>query len=174
MSSPRHPGKCYCLTPHRSWQTSRLLSQQLVRYLTKEFDAVLAGKSLEYASLVDPNPKSAAAGEDPKGRMDKLWSLIRPSDGTSTSVLKDLDANPQVIQAAIVNAFKRLDHEIVNAPIRLLEKHGVPNEKLTDVQHLTPSQMTSLQTLLPAMSGSCALLTCIDTARNTYAHRLAF
>jgi len=64
-----------------------------------------------------------------------------------------------------------MDQEIVNAPIRLLEKA----QKEGKLEQLSSSkqaggfgieQSEALNTLLPALSGSCALLAFLDAGRN--------
>lgn len=129
-----------------------------------EYNSIFEGKNPEYISLVFPS----LPNEDQKTRMNNLWSLIRGSNPSLDSTLQNLDANPLVISTALRKAFTRLDDEIVNAPIRIFENQGNKSSgKILDANHLNPQQMKSLQALLPAMSGSCALLACFNTARRS-------
>jgi pyruvate dehydrogenase phosphatase len=73
------------------------------------------------------------------------------------------------VQSAIRNAFVKMDQEIVSAPVRLLDKlqkeGKLPNMSSKD-SALGVEQSEALATLLPALSGSCALLAFLDAGRN--------
>lgn len=66
------------------------------------------------------------------------------------------------------NAFVKLDSEIVSKPVKLLEqaqKVGSPVTRPKDGT-MSPSQIEALNSLIPALSGSCALLAFLDAGRN--------
>lgn len=114
--------------------------------------------------------------------MQKVWELIGGTPGGDASEQnprsQDLSGNPAVVAAALKTAFLKLDHDIVTAPINLLREREAAERKRKGTSSTTVDgkevanslTMTSqsLQTLLPAWAGSCALLAYLDTAR----HRL--
>jgi pyruvate dehydrogenase phosphatase len=58
-----------------------------------------------------------------------------------------------------------MDEEIVQGPVRLLEKYE--GKKMEGgAKGMTVEQTEALHTLLPALSGSCALLAFLDAGRN--------
>lgn len=65
-----------------------------------------------------------------------------------------------------------MDNDIVQGPIKLLEKlekkgRTIPGSKPgQESGGMTPEETESLNTLLPALSGSCALLAFLDAGRN--------
>lgn len=62
-----------------------------------------------------------------------------------------------------------MDDEIVGSPIRLLEKlqrEGKLSRPVKEQGGMSPEQTEALTTLLPALSGSCALLAFLDAGRN--------
>lgn len=101
----------------------------------------------------------------PTKQPSSIWSLF----SSSPSVKPELDLYDPVIQQAIKRAFERMDSDIVNAPMRLLdklEKEGKLNKPGIKEGALGVEQSEALQTLLPALSGSCALLAFLDAGRN--------
>ncbi|KEI41908.1 uncharacterized protein L969DRAFT_100456 [Mixia osmundae IAM 14324] len=154
---------------HSGWQTSKYLSEHLLAYVGRELNAVFAGEE-EYAKVRLASLASSSSiasdgskGNDEKGKMDRVWSFVTGSNSKTaqdTFQLDELDSDPNVTKEALRNAFRRLDSDIVNAPIKLLESTSGKG-KLN-----TTAQAEALQTLLPALSGSCALLAFVDTANN--------
>ncbi|GAA5876822.1 hypothetical protein JCM1840_002055 [Sporobolomyces johnsonii] len=145
---------------HSGWQTSRLLSSSLVSYVARELDAVFRSAA-PYSDLL---PSSASTSSS----RPSIWSLFSSSSGAPKP---ELDVYDPIMQQAIKNAFTNMDHEIVNAPVRLLEKA----QKEGKLQQLSSSKQAggfgiehgeALSTLLPALSGSCALLAFLDAGRN--------
>ncbi|GAA5949303.1 hypothetical protein JCM21900_005598 [Sporobolomyces salmonicolor] len=145
---------------HSGWQTSRLLSSSLVSYVARELDAVFRSAA-PYSDLL---PSSTAMSSS----RPSIWSLFSSSSGAPKP---ELDVYDPIMQQAIKNAFSNMDHEIVNAPVRLLEKA----QKEGKLQQLSSSKQAggfgiehgeALSTLLPALSGSCALLAFLDAGRN--------
>lgn len=151
---------------HSGWQTSRLLSSNLVSYVARELDLVFRGSS-QYADVLaklpaDTNlPPSAPAAKS----NSSIWSLF----SASPAVKLELDRYDPVIQHAIKKSFERMDSDIVNAPVKLLEKlekEGKLAKPSIKEGALGVEQSEALQTLLPALSGSCALLALLDAGRN--------
>ncbi|GAA5924529.1 type 2C protein phosphatase PTC5 [Sporobolomyces koalae] len=149
---------------HSGWQTSRLLSSSLVSYVARELDAVFRSTA-PYTDLL-PNAQPATSSKP------SIWSLFGGgSTSASTSPKPELDTHDPILHQAIKNAFDKMDHEIVNAPVRLLDKA----QKEGKLQQLSNSKQAggfgvehseALNTLLPALSGSCALLAFLDAGRN--------
>lgn len=149
---------------HGGYETSKLLSRVLINAV-----------ALELSSLI-PKQKTSAQSS----YLRSMWSTSSP---TTPAVS---DSNPSVVSEAIQNAFKKLDNELINAPLRVLANNmdgqSFKDKKIPDLsQH-----PMALQTMLPAISGSslsmqvlivltnifvgsCALMALFDTAhRNLY------
>ncbi|GAA6064354.1 hypothetical protein JCM10212_001835 [Sporobolomyces blumeae] len=159
---------------HSGWQTSRLLSSSLVSYVARELDAVFRSTS-PYTDLLPgadggKNPRAPVPSSKPS-----IWSLLSGGGSSSSTSRKnpnlELDTHDPILHQAIKNAFSKLDHEIVSAPVRLLEKvqkegklERLSNAKLDGGFGIEHGE--ALSTLLPALSGSCALLAFLDAGRN--------
>lgn len=160
---------------HSGWQTSRLLSSTLVSYVARELDLVFRGASpyLDlYHSLSSSSPLLPI--DTPKS-WSSFFSSSSPTSSSPTPI--ELDTSTEILQAALKNSFLALDSEIVNGPITLLHqlesKSGLlggggigikrPNEGGMNLE-----QTENLTKLLPALSGSCALLAFLDVGRNKY------
>ncbi|GAA6041308.1 hypothetical protein JCM8097_001331 [Rhodosporidiobolus ruineniae] len=141
---------------HSGWQTSRLLSSSLVSYVARELDLVFRGTD-PYSSLL---PSASSPSKTPS-----FWSLFTHSPPPPKP---QLDLHDPIMQSAIKNAFSRMDGDIVNAPVKLLdklEKEGkLPQMSVSN--GLGVEQSEALSALLPALSGSCALLAFLDAGRN--------
>ncbi|GAA5959133.1 hypothetical protein JCM3765_006352 [Sporobolomyces pararoseus] len=152
---------------HSGWQTSRLLSSSLVSYVARELDAVFRSTS-PYTDLLPNNSSSQNSTSSSK---PSIWSLF---GGGSSSQTKrpdlELDTHDPILHQAIKTAFEKLDQEIIQAPVRLLDKiqkeGKLPELKNKSQGHFGIEQSEALNKLLPALSGSCALLAFLDTGRN--------
>ncbi|GAA5895174.1 type 2C protein phosphatase PTC5 [Sporobolomyces salmoneus] len=149
---------------HSGWQTSRLLSSSLVSYVARELDAVFRSTSPYTDLLPDSQPSSSSS-------KPSIWSLFGGGSSSSKLPQLELDTHDPILHSAIKNAFLKLDHEVISAPVRLLEKA----QKEGKLSQLNPSKSAggfgiehseALNALLPALSGSCALLAFLDTGRN--------
>lgn len=142
---------------HAGWQTSRLLSSSLVAYVARELDLVFRGAD-PYLSLAEP--------KNANRQSSSLWSLLGRAPATPKP---QLDRQDPIVQTAIRNAFQSMDQEIVSAPVRLLDKLQKEG-KLPQISSkggaMGVEQSEALATLLPALSGSCALLAFLDAGRN--------
>lgn len=142
------------------WQTSRLISEKLVQYVARELNNVFKStedyQRLRLGSLSDKSKSEDTSSLGFLARLVRAGGLTR--DKTGQLKFADLDADPDIIAAALKTAFRKLDDEITQAPIQELAKIKKQPGK--------PVSEQSLQKLLPALSGSCALLSYIDTARN--------
>ncbi|KAF8580600.1 protein serine/threonine phosphatase 2C [Ramaria rubella] len=149
------------LDGHSGPYTSRLLSKTLIPTV-----------ALELSSLMhQPVPNSPPTASS---TLSYLRSFAHPILGSTPSTPKTFDQSPTYVSLAIQTAFARLDSELINAPIRLLESMATSNkEAIKSVDEKTdekPSEdALALATIRPALSGSCALLALLDTgARNMY------
>ncbi|GAA5885080.1 hypothetical protein JCM6882_007220 [Rhodosporidiobolus microsporus] len=144
---------------HSGWQTSRLLSSSLVSYVARELDLVFRGSD-PYASLLPSGTSSSSSSKSPS-----FWSLFKNSPPPPQP---QLDLHDGIVQQAVKNAFSRMDDDIVSAPIRLLDKlqkeGKLPN--MSGAGGLGVEQSEALSALLPALSGSCALMAFLDAGRN--------
>lgn len=145
---------------HSGWQTSRLLSSTLVSYIARELDLVFRSSepyTSLYNSLTSTTPSTTSS----------RWSLF--SSSTSTEPKPELDLYDPIIQQAMKNAFLKMDDTIVNGPIRLLEemeRDGKVKRPTSTDGAMSLEQTNALNLLLPALSGSCALLAFLDVGRN--------
>ncbi|KAA1073120.1 hypothetical protein PGTUg99_028688 [Puccinia graminis f. sp. tritici] len=167
---------------HSGWQTSKLLAEQLLPSVNRELHSVFRSEP-EYVTaylakqLAQAHPdKKATDGarevQIPKGVMEKIWNIVTWNNRHNRTVIDNLDQDDDVVKLAIQNAFVKLDNQIVGRPLQMLAAYeaqrksgdkSIPKAYGADV---TPQQTASLQTLLPALSGSCALLAYIDTLRS--------
>lgn len=165
---------------HSGWHTSRYLSEHCVRFVARELDAVFKGapqyRALASRSPSDSDMPAATADEATGGKLDPMWRLLGYSNSAASSK-HDLGADVNVVQQALKTAFCKLDDEIVLAPLKELRNHspGVKSLLSSAVAAATPAssdksdsppqppQTEQLSRLLPALSGSCALLAYLDT-----------
>lgn len=143
------------------WHTSRLISEKLVQYVARELNNVFHGteeyQSLRLGTMTDQtNMVDESAKLGLFARLLKAGGITR--DNAGQLKFADLDADPSIVAYAIKKAFTKLDDDICQAPVNELVKlKGLQGKPV-------PEESTAK--LLPALSGSCALLSYIDTARN--------
>ncbi|QRW02300.1 protein phosphatase 2C [Ceratobasidium sp. AG-Ba] len=138
---------------HAGPHTSRLLSKALIPAVALEL-STLDQPSTERRSL---EPSNYSALTYLKSTLHYLGSLLPASISPFAHIPSE---DPKYVQLAIQTAFANLDSEIVNAPIRVLEMLQANAGSLKPWEH--PMAEASM---LPALSGSCALLAVLDTAR---------
>ncbi|KAG6910961.1 hypothetical protein DXG01_006015 [Tephrocybe rancida] len=148
-SDPSAPGDYLFFTVmdgHGGRDTSQLLSRVLINAV-----------ALELSNLVtDPKAQSSP------GVMQRIYSLMgSPSSPASQAFL---DADPERVSRAIENAFTKLDTELVNAPIQVLANNLDAESRKNKVIPDLSQHPLALPTMLPAISGSCALMAVFDTA----------
>ena len=153
---------------HSGWQTSKKVASSLVSYVARELDLVFRATrpysdiytTLVASSIIPPPPPTST-------KSNSKWSLFSSVKPEPPGV--ELDLIDPIIHIAIKNAFESLDSDIVNAPLRLLAKNekegklGLPRPRAGE---MSPEQTEALNVLLPALSGSCALLALLDAGRN--------
>lgn len=134
---------------HAGPHTSRLLAKALIPAVALELS------TLDQASV----ERKGIDSQD--GYLKSTWlyllSLVPFSRRSSSHVPSE---DPKYVQLAIQTAFANLDSEIVNAPSRVLDMLQSKFGSMKPWEH--PMAAASL---LPALSGSCALLAVLDTAR---------
>ncbi|KAF5387759.1 hypothetical protein D9615_000612 [Tricholomella constricta] len=152
-SDPSAPGDYLffaVMDGHGGRDTSQLLSRVLINAV-----------ALELSNLVT-NPQSP-----PTGLLQSVKSLLWSSSAQSTQ--SALDSDPQRVAHAIESAFTKLDTEILNMPIQILANNFDAEARKNKVIPDLSQHPMALTTMLPAISGSCALMAVFDTAhRNLY------
>ncbi|KAF8709652.1 Protein serine threonine phosphatase 2C, partial [Rhizoctonia solani] len=137
---------------HAGPHTSRLLAKALIPAVALEL-STLDRASIELTG-VDSLDKSQ------ESYLTTAWSYFQalvPFSRRFSSHVPSED--PKYIQLAIQTAFANLDSEIINAPSRILEM-------LESKADMKPwEHPMAAASMLPALSGSCALLAVLDTGR---------
>ncbi|KAG9049523.1 hypothetical protein FS837_010003 [Tulasnella sp. UAMH 9824] len=141
---------------HSGFKTSRLLAKTLIPSV-----------ALELQSLVP---------HDDAVPTKKQRSLFRyfisyfgfVSHPTETSALYPFHSDPKYVSTAIETAFANLDSQIVNAPIKAVDAltQGNKDMKASDLDPKSLEYQLTVSALLPALSGSCALLAMLDGSNN--------
>ncbi|KAF8313158.1 phosphatase 2C-like domain-containing protein [Cantharellus anzutake] len=130
---------------HAGPHTSRLLSRTLIPSV-----------AFELASLISsPLP---AASPHSKLVLNYFKRFVPYLSSPQKNQIHGVD--PSNVSEAIKNAFVKLDHQIINAPIGHLKR--LQSQKSDVAPH---EDLMSTPLMLPAMSGSCALFALLDTAR---------
>ncbi len=142
---------------HSGFNTSRLLSKTLIPSVT-----------LELQGLAPFNPETTTSAAKRSwsllGYLKSYLPLMSTQPSSPSTLAYPFDADVKYVQTAIQTAFANLDSQIINAPIqavKLLEQtEGGTTDKTTDAYGL------AIASLLPALSGSCALLAMLDASHN--------
>ncbi|EJD01523.1 protein serine/threonine phosphatase 2C [Fomitiporia mediterranea MF3/22] len=139
---------------HSGPYTSRLLSKTLIPAV-----------ALQLRELSE-SPSSFDSKAGRTSLFDSIRSLFNSSTPKAPGAhTVPFDADPKFVALAIQTAFAMVDSEIANAPLRLIQQHlkeigAKPNDPLPDLsQH-----PMALASMVPALSGSCAILALLDTA----------
>ncbi|KAF8195631.1 protein serine/threonine phosphatase 2C [Mycena galopus ATCC 62051] len=154
---------------HGGYYTSQLLSRVLINTVALQLSDLAKPGSDASSGWLD-GIKSALWGP-PTVSAEKADIDIHVSPDTdSPTTPRKPDADPVRVARAIQTAFSSLDAELIAAPVRVLaaalEKDK--DSKSTEIPDLSKHPL-ALPAMLPAMSGSCALLALLDTAhRNLY------
>jgi pyruvate dehydrogenase phosphatase len=157
-SDPSAPGDYLffaVMDGHSGTHTSQLLSKILIKAV-----------ALELSSLSSPSSAVGSSSSVLKSAKNLLWGSksSTSSPPSPPSHQGPADADPERVSSAIAEAFTRLDHELTNAPLRILanslDEESKKNKTVPDLsQH-----PLALASMLPALSGSCALMAVFDTA----------
>lgn len=133
---------------HAGFHTSRLLKEVLIPAVSLELDDLASGKC-------DASTKSSSSVLDILKYPFSSKSLPR-SDAPEIGQVEK-------VSQAIQRAFFNLDFEIVNGPLRVLAANVSKLDK-TDVPDLSQHPMGEAS-MMPALSGSCALMALLDPSR---------
>ncbi|CAE6480466.1 unnamed protein product [Rhizoctonia solani] len=136
---------------HAGPHTSRLLAKALIPAVALELSTL--DRASNELKGIEPLEKSH------EGYLTTAWSYFQalvPFSRRFSSHVPSED--PKYVQLAIQTAFANLDSEIVNAPSRILEMLQAKTD-MKPWEH--PMAAASM---LPALSGSCALLAVLDTS----------
>jgi pyruvate dehydrogenase phosphatase len=129
------------LDGHGGPYTSRLLSKTLIPTVALELSFLM------HQPVPDSPPTASST-------LAYLRSFVPQSRASTIS--RTFDQSPEYVSLAIQNAFARLDSELIDAPLRIMD--GKPSD-----------DPLALASIYPALSGSCALLALLDTGtRNMY------
>lgn len=168
---------------HAGPHTSTLLSNKLIAFVALELDKVFR-ETGEYAQMARSKASLTST----------VWRALFSSDSGSSShrlAQSALDGDPDIVLRAITKGFRGLDKEIVNTPLELLKlfelsraasastsrspgarslsslAHSIWPVSVGQTSAPTPfaSQKSAYDSLLPALSGSCALMVYVDSAR---------
>ncbi|CAE6486169.1 unnamed protein product [Rhizoctonia solani] len=137
---------------HAGPHTSRLLAKALIPAVALELS------TLDHTSHELKGIESLEKYQE--GYLSTAWSYFQalvPFSRRFSSHIPSKD--PKYVQLAIQTAFANLDSEIVNAPNRILEMLQAKSD-MKPWEH--PMAAASM---LPALSGSCALLAVLDTSQ---------
>ncbi|KAI0321383.1 phosphatase 2C-like domain-containing protein [Amylostereum chailletii] len=129
---------------HAGVHTSQLLSRVL-----------LPAVSLELAKLVQETSHTKSSA------LEYLSSVFSLRGATPERGLH-VHPSPEAVSLAIQRAFDNLDFEIVNGPLRILAANANHGSKGI-IPDLSRHPM-ALASMLPALSGSCAIMAAIDPA----------
>ena len=138
-SDPSAPGDYLffaVMDGHGGHRTSQLLSRILIKGVALELSALTANSN--------SRPQLGLTGK----LQSLLWST-RPQ-----SIPSPPEADPHRVSLAIQDAFTKLDTELIQTPIRILESHKM--KKIPDLS----KHPLALTTMVPAVSGT-ASLSCI-------------
>lgn len=158
-SDPSAPGDYLFFTVmdgHSGTHTSQLLSKVLIKAV-----------ALELHSLSNPSSKIDSSSGVLSSAKNLLWSPKRstPSSSPSTPCHQGpVDADPARVSYAIAEAFARLDHELTSAPLRILANNLDEESKKSRIVPDLSQHPLALTSMLPAISGSCAIMAMFDTA----------
>ncbi|KAF7332268.1 PPM-type phosphatase domain-containing protein [Mycena kentingensis (nom. inval.)] len=126
---------------HGGTHTSQLLSRVLINAVALELEAL--------------KTKSASWARSVKGA---VWKAEPTVD------IHAAPGEPTRVASAIQRAFLSLDAELIAAPVRVLAANLDGDKSKLDVPDLSQHPL-ALPSMLPALSGSCAILALLDTAK---------
>ncbi|KAF8640046.1 hypothetical protein AX17_001288 [Amanita inopinata Kibby_2008] len=150
-SDPSSPGDYLFFTVmdgHGGYHTSQLLSRVLINAVALELSQLVA------------KPDSVKSGY-----LDRVKSLIWSPPSSSSPIIP----SPQRVSLAIQDAFTKLDTELLNAPLHLLANNIDQESQKNKVVPDLSQHPLALSYMLPAISGSCAIMAVFDSSnRNLY------
>ncbi|WFD26133.1 [pyruvate dehydrogenase (acetyl-transferring)]-phosphatase [Malassezia nana] len=169
---------------HGGDHTATMLSRKLIAFVALELDKVFK-ETGEYAHMARSSMSMTSS----------IWRSLFGSNATREShqlAAHALDGNPDIVKRALTKGFRGLDKEIITTPLELLKQYELnlasfskdktreDTNSLSTLAHSiwpstlgnpkstpfsTVSQSTAFESILPALSGSCALMVYVDSAR---------
>lgn len=159
-SDPSAPGDYLffaVMDGHSGTHTSQLLSKILIKAVALEL----------FSLSSNPSPETKSASGILSSAKNLIWGSKRSSTVVPPSTPSHqgpLDADPKRVSYAIAEAFARLDHELTSAPLRILANSLDEESKKNKVVPDLSQHPLALTSMLPAVSGSCAIMAVFDTA----------
>ncbi|KAJ7721185.1 phosphatase 2C-like domain-containing protein [Mycena maculata] len=150
---------------HGGYYTSQLLSRVLINAVVLQLNDLSNPKPSSWLDGI----KTALWGPLTSKSNSDVDIHIAPTPNPTSAKASSPAANPRLVARAIQTAFTALDAELLAAPVRVLAAalHDTPKDS-TAIPDLSQHPLAQ-PTMLPAMTGSCALLALLDTAhRNLY------
>ncbi|TFK68201.1 protein serine/threonine phosphatase 2C [Pluteus cervinus] len=147
----QHPGDYLffaVMDGHGGYHTSQVLSRVLINAV-----------ALELSQLVT-KPDSISSSKGGLYGSAKSYLFGSPSQPAQNLAGSDTMA----VTVAIQNAFAKLDNELINAPLRVLANNIDEESRKSKIIPDLSQHPLSLTAMLPAVSGSCALMALFDTA----------
>ncbi|KAH8118648.1 phosphatase 2C-like domain-containing protein [Phellopilus nigrolimitatus] len=136
---------------HGGPHTSRLLARTLIPAVALQLHELAQMQSAYVPRL------------EKAGWLDGVYSLLSSTSHKPHTRHVSFAGDPTYVSLAIQTAFAMADSEIVNAPLRLIAEHLAQSKSSDPAPDLSQHPM-ALPSMLPALSGSCALLALLDTA----------
>ncbi|KAK7060390.1 hypothetical protein VNI00_001155 [Paramarasmius palmivorus] len=131
---------------HRGPETSQLLSRILIKAV-----------ALELSQLAADVKTPLSNGGILQSVTSMLWPSPNPIPTTGSA------SDPQNVSLVIEKTFTTLDWSLLNAPLTILKEAIQSQPSKDQVPDLSQHPM-AMKTMLPAISGSCALMAIFDTA----------
>lgn len=162
-----HEGVDYILASvfdgHSGYYTSRLMAENLEKYIAREIFEVLRGgyKSLSVSGDSWWNWLWQASKEPPK--MPAAIPQSATQTGQSTSISGRLDDRATLLPHALRAAFNLADRDLIQPPMDYL-KSLEASSKGSPLQLTEEQRKHGLNLLNPALSGSCAISALFDTS----------
>ena len=157
-SDPSAPGDYLffaVMDGHSGTHTSHLLSKVLIKAV-----------ALEIFRLSNPSDETKAAPGVLSTASRLIWGGTNNLTLPTQTKRRLPTTDPKFVSNAIAEAYERLDHELINAPLHILAKgideESKKNKTIPDLSH-HPLALTSMH---PAVSGSCAIMAIFDTVKH--------
>jgi pyruvate dehydrogenase phosphatase len=137
---------------HSGTHTSQLLSKILIKAV-----------ALEIFKLSNPSDEARSTAGILSSASRLIWG--RSNKATLPAPTRRVAiTDPKLISGVIGDAFTKLDHELINAPLRVLANNLDEESKKNKVIPDLSQHPLALTSMLPAVSGSCAIMAVFDTA----------
>jgi pyruvate dehydrogenase phosphatase len=162
-----HEGKDYILASvfdgHSGFWTSRLMSENLEKYIARELFEVLRGgyKSLTVSGDSWWNWLWHTGSQKPK--IPNLDTASQPAQPLSAAQVVP-DDRSVILPQALRTAFNLADRDLIQPPIDYLKTLEAGSSRNSPLQLTEEQRRYGLSLLQPALSGSCGLSALLDTS----------